>query len=76
MEGNQTIHAEVTGSATSKDTEAKAERSTPTYDPDAYMYEHPDFDEMYYYLDRCFFCKHGPELDCDVPPGPCSYEPI
>ena len=74
MEENKVIKEDATKSAAHQDTEIKATPSAPTYDPDEYMEDYYLYDDMFFYDDKCFSCKHWLEYDCGAPNGPCDYE--
>ncbi len=58
----------------SKTAEVKSTPSIPPYNPDDYIEEEFMYDDMWYYSEECFSCKHWLGNDCGAPTGPCSYE--
>jgi len=74
MEDN-TIIAEATAHTNSKNLESKMPTTAAAvaYDPDDYMY---DYEDDFYYYDKCFSCKNWLENECGAPNGKCSYEPF
>lgn len=74
MEDNKTISTEATENVASKEPEVKITRNAPTYNRDDYMKEYYLYDDMFYYDERCFSCKHRLGYNCGAPTGPCNYE--
>ena len=68
------INAEATETVATKDTEINPVSSAQTYDPDEYMEDFYLYDNMFFYDDKCFSCKHWLGYDCGAPNGPCDYE--
>ena len=68
------INAEATETVATKDTEINPVSSAQTYDPDEYMEDYYLYDDMFFYDDKCFSCKHWLGYDCGAPNGPCYYE--
>ena len=68
------INAEATETVATKDTEINPVSSAQTYDPDEYMEDYYLYDDMFFYDDKCFSCKHWLGYDCGAPNGPCDYE--
>ena len=68
------INTETTETVATKDTEIKGTPSTSTYAQDDYMEEYYLYDDMFYYDEKCFSCKHWLGYDCGCPNGPCNYE--
>ena len=68
------INVEATETVATKNTEINAAPSAPTYDPDEYMEDYYLYDDMFFYDDKCFSCKHWIGYDCGAPNGPCDYE--
>ena len=71
---NKIINAEATETVATKDTEINPVSSAQTYDPDEYMEDYYLYDDMFFYDDKCFSCKHWLGYDCGAPNGPCVYE--
>ena len=71
---NKIINAEATETVATKDTEINPVSSAQTYDPDEYMEDYYLYDDMFFYDDKCFSCKHWLGYDCGAPNGPCDYE--
>ena len=68
------INAEDTETVATKDTEINPVSSAQTYDPDEHIEDYYLYDDMFYYDDKCFSCKHWLGYDCGAPNGPCDYE--
>lgn len=68
------INAEATETVATKDTEINPVSSAQTYDPDEYMEDFYLYDNMFFYDDKCFSCKHWLGYDCGALNGPCDYE--
>ena len=68
------INAEATETVATKDTEINPVSSAQTYDPDEYMKDYYLYDDIFFYDDKCFSCKHWLRYDCGAPNGPCDYE--
>ena len=66
------INAKATETVATKDTEINAASSAQTYDPDEYMEDYYLYDDIFFYDDKCFSCKHWLGYDCGAPTGPCD----
>lgn len=69
---DQIINAKATETVATKDTEINAASSAQTYDPDEYMEDYYLYDDIFFYDDKCFSCKHWLGYDCGAPTGPCD----
>lgn len=74
MEDNKIISEESAKTATHKNTETKVVANALSYNPDEYLEDNYLYDDIFYYNENCFSCKHWRGYTCDAPDGICIYE--
>ena len=71
---DKTTATETTKNEVYSPREVKYAPSVSAYNPDDYIEEEFMYDDIWYYSDKCFSCKHWLGNDCGASTEACSYE--